>query len=499
MNSNSTSPVILSMNNITKDFPGVRALDDVSIELRKGEVLGLLGENGAGKSTLIKILAGVYSLEQGEIFIDGKPVIFKNPKESLEQGIRVIYQEIPTFEPLTVVENIFAGEYKYTRMGTIDWTRMIQDSQKMLLDFGLKIDPLTPMEHLTVGEKQIIEIVKALQGEAKILVMDEPTSSLSRADTEQLYTIIRKLKAVGVSVIYITHRMEEIFQITDRVFVLRDGKKEGYLQTNETNSQHLVNLIVGKSFSELYPKQHINKGKVIFEVKELSYFTMLRNISFKIREGEIVAIYGLIGSGMHKLLNVLVGDLKKTQGEIFIEGEKIEVNHPFIAKKHRIGFIPTDRREEGIAQTMDVKSNVVSANIENIGQGIVFNKKIQVEHTSRWIHKLNIKTSGLDQLMQFLSGGNQQKAVISKWLEAKSKILLMSEPSRGIDVGAKAEIYGIIEELCKEGMGVIMVSTELPEIMSISDRILVMKKGEIVKEVNTKETSQEELMSTVCS
>jgi ABC-type sugar transport system ATPase subunit len=194
-----------------------------------------------------------------------------------------------------------------------------------------------------------------------------------------------------------------------------------------------------------------------------------------------------------------VGDLKKTQGEIFIEGEKIEVNHPFIAKKHRIGFIPTDRREEGLAQTMDVKSNVVSANIENIGQGIVFNKKIQVEHTSRWIHKLNIKTSGLDQLMQFLSGGNQQKAVISKWLEAKSKILLMSEPSRGIDVGAKAEIYGIIEELCKEGMGVIMVSTELPEIMSISDRILVMKKGEIVKEVNTKETSQEELMSTVCS
>jgi ABC-type sugar transport system ATPase subunit len=329
--------------------------------------------------------------------------------------------------------------------------------------------------------------------------MDEPTSSLSRADTERLYTIIRKLKTVGVAVIYISHRMEEIFEITDRVFVLRDGRQVGDLRTRDTDSQHLVNLIVGKSFSELYPKQDVPKGRVILEVQNLSYFNVLRNISFKVREGEIVAIYGLLGSGMHKLLNVLVGDVQKTRGDIFIDGEKIEISHPFFAKKNRIGFIPTDRREEGIAQNLDVKSNVVSANIENIGPGVVFGKNVQKERTAMWIKKLNIKTPGQDQLMQFLSGGNQQKVVIAKWLEAKSKILFMSEPSRGIDVGAKAEIYTIIEELCKEGMGVVMVSTELPEIMSISDRILVMKKGEIVKEVNTKETSQEELMSTVCS
>lgn len=499
MDSNGNPPSILIMKNVTKDFPGVRALDNVSIEVKKGEVLGLLGENGAGKSTLIKILAGVYSMDRGEILIEGTPALFKNPKESLQRGIRVIYQEIPTFEPLTVVENIFAGEYPRGKFGTIGWAKMVRASQRWLADFGLDLDPMTPMERLSVGEKQIIEIVKALHGEAKILVMDEPTSSLSRADTERLYATIRRLKAVGVSIIYISHRLEEIFEITDRVFVLRDGRQVGDLQTRDTSSQHLVNLIVGKSFSELYPKQDIPKGKVVLEVKDLSYFNVLRNISFKVREGEIVAIYGLLGSGMHKLLNVLVGDVQKTQGAIFIAGEKVEIPHPFFAKKNRIGFIPTDRREEGIAQTLDVKRNVVSANFENIGSGVVFKKSVQRERTDMWIRKLNIKTPGQDQVMQFLSGGNQQKVVIAKWLEANSKILFMSEPSRGIDVGAKAEIYGIIEELCKEGMGVVMVSTELPEIMSISDRILVMKKGEIVKEVNTKETSQEELMGAVCS
>ncbi len=499
MPSNTMNDMILEMNNITKNFPGVLALDDVSINLKKGEILGLLGENGAGKSTLIKILSGVYRLEEGEIIVDGESLVFFSPKDSLDKGIRVIYQEIPSFEPLTVVENIFAGELEFKRFGIVDWGKMVKKAQKILSDFCLDINPMELMSNISVAEKQIIEIAKAVHAKAKIIVMDEPTSSLSREDTEILYSIIRKLKEEGVAIIYITHRLEEIFEVTDRITVLRDGKKIDDLITKETNTQECVNLIVGKSFSELYPKQDIEKGEVILEVKDLSYLNKLKNISFHVRAGEILAFYGLVGSGIHMLLNVLFGDLPKTSGAIFVNGKKVEINHPYFAQKHFIGFVPADRREEGIAQNMDVKLNIVSANIDQIGNGSIFNKKLQNNRAKYWVDKLNIKTPGLNNLIRYLSGGNQQKVVVSKWLESKSKILFMAEPSRGIDVGSKAEIYNITEELCKEGTGVVMVSTELPEIMAIADRVIVMKKGEIVKEVSTKDTTQEELISTVCS
>lgn len=494
-----SNDLILEMNNITKNFPGVRALDDVTLKLKKGEVLGLLGENGAGKSTLIKILSGAYILESGEIIIEGKSFVFSSPKESLDNGIRVIYQELSSFEPMTIAENIFSGNLILRKSGFVNWSEMVKKSKQILSDLGARIDPLEIMENLSIAEKQIVEVAKAIHTKAKIIVMDEPTSALNEKDVQTLYSVIKKLKKENVSVIYITHRLEEIFEITDSVVVLRDGKKVGDLITKDSNKQELVNLIVGKSFAELYPKQDIKKGEVIMEVKNLAYLNKLKDISFNLREGEIVAFFGLVGSGTHLLFKVLFGDLKKTSGQIMIEGNKQEIKNPVVAKNNGMGFVPIDRKEEGVVLSMDVKSNVITANVDSVGRGTRFNRKIEKEKAKEWVNKLSIKTPSIDTLISSLSGGNQQKVVVAKWLECDSKILLMAEPTRGIDVGSKAEIYSIAEDLCKKGSGVLMVSSELPEIMAISDRVIVMKNGTIAGEFNTKDTNQEELMHIVAS
>ena len=486
--------IVLEMSHISKNFPGVLALDDVSISLHKGEILGLLGENGAGKSTLIKILSGAYSLEKGKIIIDGIEHKFSGPHESLSAGIRVIYQELTSFEPLTVLENIFAGEVVTNKAGFVSWRKMAAEAKKMLANLGSDINPFTLMENLNVAGKQIVEIAKAIHGNVKILVMDEPTSALDEKDVNILYSVIRKLRDQGVAIIYISHRMEEIFQITDRVIVLRDGKKVGDSKTSDTNKSDLVNLIVGRELSEQYPKRDIKKGKVIFEVKNLSYLNKVKNVSLSLCEGEIVAFFGLLGAGTYQLFSVLFGDKKATSGEIYVEGKKLKISSPNIAKKNGLGYIPIDRKEEGIAIVMDIKQNITSSNIEQIGNGFILNRKIEKEHAYKWFNVLNIKAPSIDTMASSLSGGNQQKVVVAKWLEKNSKILLMNEPTRGIDVGSKAEIYLIAEDLCEKGVGVLMVSSELPEIMAISDRVIVMRDGGIVGEFVTKETSQEELM-----
>jgi len=486
--------IVLEMSHISKNFPGVLALDDVSISLHKGEILGLLGENGAGKSTLIKILSGAYSLEKGKIIIDGIEHKFSGPHESLSAGIRVIYQELTSFEPLTVLENIFAGEVVTNKAGFVSWRKMAAEAKKMLANLGSDINPFTLMENLNVAGKQIVEIAKAIHGNVKILVMDEPTSALDEKDVNILYSVIRKLRDQGVAIIYISHRMEEIFQITDRVIVLRDGKKVGDSKTSDTNKSDLVNLIVGRELSEQYPKRDIKKGKVIFEVKNLSYLNKVKNVSLSLCEGEIVAFFGLLGAGTHQLFSILFGDKKATSGEIYVEGKKLKISSPNIAKKNGLGYIPIDRKEEGIAIVMDIKQNITSSNIEQIGNGFILNRKIEKEHAYKWFNVLNIKAPSIDTMASSLSGGNQQKVVVAKWLEKNSKILLMNEPTRGIDVGSKAEIYLIAEDLCEKGVGVLMVSSELPEIMAISDRVIVMRDGGIVGEFVTKETSQEELM-----
>jgi ABC-type sugar transport system ATPase subunit len=324
--------------------------------------------------------------------------------------------------------------------------------------------------------------------------MDEPTSALDEKDVATLYKVIRKLRDEGVAIIYITHRMEEIFEITDRVIVLRDGKKVGDKKIKETTRSELVSMIVGRKLSEQYPKRDIQKGKVILEAKNLFYLNKVKDVSFHIKEGEIVAFFGLLGAGTHHLFSVLFGDKKATSGEIYVEGKKINISHPNIAKAAGLGYVPLDRKEEGVALVMDIKENITSSNIENLGNSFVLDRKMENEHSTKWFNELSIKAPGLDTSLNSLSGGNQQKVVVAKWLERNSKILLMNEPTRGIDVGSKSEIYRIAENLCENGVGVLIVSSELPEIMAISDRVYVMKDGTISAEFNTKDTNQEELM-----
>jgi len=485
---------ILEMKNITKNFPGVKALDDVSVAFKKGKIAGLLGENGAGKSTLIKILAGDYSLEEGEIFIEGRKVVFNSPAESIEAGVRVIYQELNTFDSLTVVENIFAGKVLKNKIGIVRWNKMIKEAKKVLSDLGSDLNPMELMENLSVAEKQLVEISKAIRKKAKILVMDEPTSALPEKDVENLYKVMRKLKDDGVLIIYISHRMEEIFEITDTVTVLRDSKKIGDAVTSETDKKTLINMIVGRNLSEQYPKKDIKKGDVIFEVKNLFYMEKIKDVSFSVKQGEIVAFFGLLGAGTHSLFSVLFGDKKKTSGKILIDGKEVFINHPYMAKNNKIGYIPFDRKEEGVALAMNVRQNITSAKIENLGNGFILNKEIEKKNATEWFTKVKIKAPSIETSSNSLSGGNQQKVVVAKWLARNSRIFLMNEPTRGIDIGSKAEIYEIAENLCEQGSAVLFVSSELPEILAISDRVIVMRNGEIVSEFITKKTSQEELM-----
>ncbi|HHT79157.1 MAG TPA: sugar ABC transporter ATP-binding protein [Actinobacteria bacterium] len=486
------------MEKITKQFPGVLALDNVSIDLKKGEVLGILGENGAGKSTLIKILAGNYIKDDGEIFIDGQKFEINNPGEAMASGIRVIYQELNTLNNLTVAENIFIGEQLVkTGLKIVDWKSMVKKSKIILESLNVDLNPKAVMEDLSVSEKQVVEIAKALSKEAKILVMDEPTAALSEDDTKSLFRIIGTLKEKGVSIIYISHRLKEIFEITDRVTVLRDGKKVKTLVTGETNANELVSLMVGRDIKEMYPKREVPITEVVMEVKGMNA-EGLKDISFELRKGEILGIFGLLGSGRTSLVKALFGANPIISGEIFIKGEKVSMKSPRKARDNKIGLVPLDRKIEGLALALGVKENITLANINELGKSFLINKRIEARKAEKWVNDLNIKTPGIDTEVNSLSGGNQQKVVLARWLESGSEVIILNEPTRGIDVGAKIEIYKLMQDLCEKGAAIIMVSSELPEILSIADRILVMSKGRFTEEYSKKEATEEKLLSAAC-
>lgn len=490
--------IVLKMEKITKQFPGVLALDNVSIDLKKGEVLGILGENGAGKSTLIKILAGNYIKDDGEIFIDGQKLEIKNPGEAMASGIRVIYQELNTLNNLTVAENIFIGEQLVkTGLKIVDWKSMVKKSKIILESLNVDLNPKAVMEDLSVSEKQVVEIAKALSKEAKILVMDEPTAALSEDDTKSLFRIIATLKEKGVSIIYISHRLKEIFEITDRVTVLRDGKKVKTLVTSETNTNELVSLMVGRDIKEMYPKREVPITEVVMEVKEMNA-EGLKNISFELRKGEILGIFGLLGSGRTSLVKALFGANPIKSGEIFIKGEKVSMKSPRKARDNKIGLVPLDRKMEGLALALGVKENITLANINELGKGFLINKRTEAQKAEKWVNDLSIKTPGINTEVNSLSGGNQQKVVLARWLESGSEVIILNEPTRGIDVGAKIEIYKLMQDLCEKGAAIIMVSSELPEILSIADRILVMSKGRFTEEYSKKEATEEKLLSAAC-
>ena len=490
--------IVLRMEHITKTFPGVVALDDVSIDLNKGEVLGILGENGAGKSTLIKILAGNYIKDSGDIYVDGQKFEIKGPAEAVASGIRVIYQELNTLNNLTVTENIFIGEQIIKGpFRIVDWKAMTRKANELLDTLNVKLDPNTIIGDLTVSEKQIVEIAKAISKEAKILVMDEPTAALSEEETQSLFKIIKTLKSKGVSIIYISHRLKEIFEIADRVTVLRDGKKVGVLSTRNTNENELVTLMVGRDIKDMYPKRAVPIGEKIMEVKNL-ISDGFNNVSFNLRKSEILGIFGLLGSGRTSLVKALFGANKIKGGEIFIYGKKVNIKSPNVARGERIGLVPLDRKVEGLALLMSVKENITLANIEDLGKNFLIMKSLEREKVIKWINEIGIKTPTIDQEVNSLSGGNQQKVVLAKWLESGSQIIILNEPTRGIDVGAKIEIYNLMQDLCERGASIIMISSELPEILSIADRIIVMSKGRFTAEYSREEASEEQLLHSAC-
>lgn len=494
------SEKLLEMKNITKKFPGVLALDRVDFDLNEGEVHGILGENGAGKSTLIKILAGDYIKDDGIIKIQGKEVEFRSPGDSKSMGISVIYQELLTLDALTVAENIFVGNLpKRKRLRTVDWKELNRKAVQVLNRLNVRINPRAIVGDLTVHEKQIIEIAKAIYRDSKILIMDEPTAALSEKDTESLFNIIRSLKTQGVGIIYISHRLKEVFDITDRVTVLRDGKLIGTEITKNTDRNKLIKMMVGRELKQMYPKRELPIGKPLLEVKNLTINGIIENISFTVHEGEIVGIFGLLGSGKQNLVRAIYGIDDYDGGSINIEGKSVLIDSPSHALRFRLGFMPIDRKLEGLALTLPVATNITMANIDKLNPGFTIDSHIEREHVTRWIKDVNIKTPSIDTDVNSLSGGNQQKIVLAKLLETGSKIFIMNEPTRGIDVGAKVDIYQMMESLCEAGAGIIMVSSELPEILAMSDRILVISAGKITAEYSREEATQEKLLHAATS
>jgi ribose transport system ATP-binding protein len=487
---------LLEMRGVSKQFPGVQALKDVSIDLQAGEVLGLVGENGAGKSTLIKILNGDYQMDSGEILINGRQVALRSPSDAAEQGIRVLYQELITLDTLTVAENLLVGHLPTRRgSGLVDWRAANETARAVLRRMNIDLDPRTIVGDLSVHQKQVLEIAKAIQKKATILVMDEPTAALGEEDTRSLFGIIRSLKEQGVGIVYISHRLMEVFEITDRVTVLRDGQKIGTVSTGEANMAQLIGMMVGRQLEEFYPKREIPKGEVLMRVQDLSIKGILDKISFSLRSGEIVGLFGLLGSGRMNVLRALYGLDPYDGGTVTVDGRSAALTTPNGALASSIGYLPIDRKLEGLALSLPVSANITMANIDHIGSGFFYSGKLERQRAEKWVKDVSIRTPDIATEVNSLSGGNQQKIVLAKLLETGSRIFLMNEPTRGIDVGAKVDIYQMMENLCEAGAGIIMISSELPEMLSMADRIIVIARGQIKAEFSRQEASQEKLLA----
>lgn len=487
--------LILTMKGIDKTFPGVHALNNVDFDLYKGEVHALMGENGAGKSTLMKVLTGIYKKDSGTITYEGKTVEFNNPREAQEAGIVIVHQELNFLGHLTVAQNIFIGR-EYMKGNRIDDDRMIEEAARLFQRMGVDIDPTDKMSNLTVGKQQMCEIAKAISHEAKIIVFDEPTAALTETEVEELFEIIRDLKKKDVGIIYITHRMDEVKVITDRVSVMRDGAYVGTLISKDSTKNDIINMMVGRVIYE-EPKTESKVPKdapVVLKVENLNAGRFVQNVSFELRKGEILGFAGLMGSGRTETARAIFGADPKDSGDIYINGVKVDIKSPQDAVKHGIGYLSEDRKRYGIVVQRNVAENSTMACLENFMKGIFINKKKECKETEKYVDSLAIKTPSIDQLVVDLSGGNQQKVVLTKWLVKNCDILIFDEPTRGIDVGAKSDIYKLMNELVKEGKSIIMISSELPEILRMSDRIVVMCEGRKSGELSIEEATQEKIM-----
>ncbi len=486
---------VLQMKSITKRFPGVLALDKVDLELKRGEVLALLGENGAGKSTLIKILSGAYIADEGEIVLEGKTVKYSTPKEALDLGVSIIYQELNYLESLSIAENIFLGQLPVKRTTkNIDWNKLKKDTRAILDQLNLKLDSFTKVSKLSVAERQLVEIGRALSRKMKILVMDEPTSALNDLETENLFKIIKSLSEQGISIIYISHRLDEVFRVSHRVMVMRDGKRVGMLNTSETNKEELVRLMVGREIKDMYPKQVVEQSDVVLRVNNIST-DKIKDISFEVRGGELLGIFGLMGSGRTNLVEAIFGIREIKKGNVEINGKKVIFKNPREAITAGLAYVPNERKTAGLILCHSVKQNITLTYIDELRKGLIMDKNTERNIAKKWVEKLNIKTPSIETITESLSGGNQQKIVLAKWMVKDTKVLFLNEPTRGIDVGAKVEIYKLMEELCRNGIAVVMLSSELPEILALSDRVIVLHEGEISGIVSREEASQATIMN----
>ncbi len=484
---------ILEIKGVSKSFPGVKALESVDIEIREGEIHALVGENGAGKSTLIKILSGAYRKDRGEIIFDGEPVDIRNPHHAQQIGISTIYQEFNLANHLTVTENILLGQLPQ-RGPIVDWTTAKKTAREILDELGVNMDMDALVGTMPVAEKQLVEIAKALAHKSRVLIMDEPSAVLGEKDMEKLYQVIRSLKARGITIIYISHRLIEIFDIADRVTVLKDGGLVGTKNISEVTMPGLVKMMIGRDLKDVYPKWNRSFGNVLLEVKNINRPGILQDVSFNVRAGEIIGIAGMRGSGRTELVRAIFG-ADPHSGTITLSGKDLRIHSPGEAISHRIALATEDRKAEGLFLQSSMKNNITISGLKNISWSIFISTKKELSKVLNLIKTLVIKTSGPEFPVANMSGGNQQKVILARWLNIGAKVLILDEPTRGIDVGSKYEIYQIMAKLTEQGAGLIMVSSELPEILGMSDRILVMHDGKLVKELPRAEASEEVIMS----
>ena len=487
-------PALLEAISITKQFPGTLALDGVQLELLPGEIHAVIGENGAGKSTLMKILAGVNVADSGEIHFEGQPVAPATPREALTLGIAIVHQELSLVPTLTVAENIFPGRLPTNALGMVRFGELYRQAQQVLDDLHMDVDARAPVEQLSIASQQLVEIAKALSLNCKVLILDEPTSALTDHEADNLLSFLRRLAADGVGILYISHKLKEVFSVADRVTVLRDGKYVGTRQISETSQDEVIRMMVGRELGNMYPAKSDKRGAPLLEVRDLKRAgSKIRN-NFQLYEGEILGFAGLIGSGRSELARAIFGAEPKDAGEIFLNNAPVEIRSPKHAIELGIGYLPEDRKSAGLFLEMSVKLNVEATVIDEVSSGGVVVAAKERTLAERYVEQLNISTSSIEQEIRRLSGGNQQKALVAKWLAIKPKILIVDEPTRGIDVGAKKEIHFLLRTLAENGVGVIMISSELPEVLGMSDRILVMHEGAIVAEFESADATEEKII-----
>lgn len=485
----------IEMRGIDKSFGSNQVLKQAGFTLESGEVHALMGENGAGKSTLMKILTGVYTKDAGTVLVDGKEVNYKNPQEAEKAGIVFIYQELNVMFDLTVEENLFMGKEIHGKFGICDKKAMQKKAQEALNTLGVNISPKTVMSELSVGQQQMVEICKALMADAKVIIMDEPTAALTQSETVALFKVIESLRKKGVSMVYISHRMEEIFELCDRITVLRDGSYIGVKNIPETNMNEIVKMMIGREIGERYPSRDVKVGKEVLKVKGLTRKGTFHDVSFSVRAGEVLGVSGLMGAGRTEIMQAIFGNLSYESGTIEIDGKEVKISNPRQAMEHGVGFITEDRKTEGLMLDKSIRENISLCNLGRISKSFVVSKEAEKDMVEEAIKELHIKCFGPFHECNNLSGGNQQKVVLAKWILTNPKILILDEPTRGVDIGAKKEIYSIINKLAAQGVAIIMVSSELPEVLGMSDNIMVVREGEVRGIISYEEANQERVMT----